>query len=119
MARSAGRATFRLPATSSTALRKQADQPAANNCSGFVPVVALPGVESFTSRRPSELRDAPSRPPVVCVFAVYRTLLTWDIAISFRVTDGFWQLKSARRYRRSLRTLQLAIWIGNELMLGR
>src|SRR5262245_56170465 len=99
MARSAGSAVFLLPATSSSALRKQADQPAANSCSGLVPVVALPGVESFSSRRPSELRDAPSRPPVVCVFAVYKTLSRWDIADSLLHTFG--QLKSAREYRRT------------------
>ena len=33
----------------------------------------LPGEDSLTSRRPSPVREAPSRPPVVCVLAVYRT----------------------------------------------
>ena len=37
---------------------------------GLVPVVPVPGPVSFTSRRPSSLRDAPSRPPVVRVLAV-------------------------------------------------
>jgi hypothetical protein len=41
--------------------RKQADQPAANSCSGLVPLPGLPGDESLMSKRPSELRDAPSR----------------------------------------------------------
>ena len=35
-----------------------------------VPVPEVPGVESLTSSRPSALRAAPSRPPVVWVFAV-------------------------------------------------
>ena len=49
---------------------QQTDQPAANNCSGLVPTPAVPGVESLTSKRPSVLREAPSRPPVVWVLAV-------------------------------------------------
>ncbi|MNT77499.1 hypothetical protein D3C72_2166210 [compost metagenome] len=49
---------------------KQADQPAANNCSGFVPGPVDPGVESLISNLPSELRDSPVLPPVVCVTAV-------------------------------------------------
>ncbi|KWK76968.1 hypothetical protein WM16_11575 [Burkholderia ubonensis] len=53
---------------------KHADQPAANSCSGLVPLPALPGDESWRSRRPSELRTAPSRPPdEVWVFPVYST----------------------------------------------
>src|SRR5260221_12904556 len=68
-------AIFLLRAASAIALSKQADQPAANSCSGLVPMRADPGVESLTSRRPSELREAPfSRPPVVSVLAVCRTL---------------------------------------------
>jgi len=39
--------------------RKQADQPAANNCSGLVPPPVVPGDESLMSKRPSELRDSP------------------------------------------------------------
>ena len=62
---------------------KQADQPAANSCSGLVPPPAVPGDDSLTSRRPSELRDAPSRPPVVWVFAVYSTFSIWVMAGSF------------------------------------
>jgi len=38
-------------ATSPIALMKQADQPAANNCSGFVPVPGTPGDENLTSKR--------------------------------------------------------------------
>jgi hypothetical protein len=54
---------------------KQADQPAANSCSGFVPLPAVPGDDSAMSRRPSELRDVPSRPPdEVRVLPVYSTL---------------------------------------------
>jgi len=37
-----------------------------------------PGIDSLTSSRPSELRDAPfSRPPVVRVLAVYTTFPVW------------------------------------------
>src|SRR5258708_31844101 len=56
---------------------KQADQPAANNCSGLVPVPGTPGAENFTSKRPSSLRETPPRrPPEVWVLAVYRTLMS-------------------------------------------
>ena len=52
---------------------KQADQPAPNSCSGLVPV-PVPGDDSLMSRRPSELREAPLRPPEeVWVLPVYRT----------------------------------------------
>src|SRR5215471_335410 len=74
MARSGGRATFCWLAARAIALMKQADQPAANSCSGLVPLPTLPGDDSLTSRRPSLVREAPSRPPVVCVLAVYSTL---------------------------------------------
>src|SRR5262245_9053813 len=77
MARLPGRATFRWAAAKAIALKKHADQPAANSCSGLVPVPAAPGAESLTSRRPSDVRDAPSRPPVVWVLAVYSTFSTW------------------------------------------
>jgi len=51
--------------------------PAANNCSGLVPVPATPGAENLTSRRPSSLRETPPRrPPRVCVLAVYFTFIT-------------------------------------------
>src|SRR5713101_7462765 len=79
MARSAGSVIFILRAASPIAPSKQADQPAAKSCSGLVPLLAVPGDESLTSRRPSELRDAPSRPPVVWVLAVYSTFPTWVI----------------------------------------
>src|SRR5262245_8589737 len=103
MARSAGRATFILPAATPRALRKQADQPAAKSCSGFVPLPAAPGDVSLTSRRPSELREAPSRPPVVCVFAVYRTLSSRVMIVSF---SGYLELISAEIYRSRGRVLQ-------------
>src|SRR5580698_2592218 len=75
MATSGGRSIFFLAATIFIADRKQADQPTANNCSGFVPLPGVPGTDNFTSSRPSELRDAPfSRPPVVWALAVYITL---------------------------------------------
>jgi hypothetical protein len=49
--------------------QEEDDQPAANNCSGFVLLPGPPGTESFTSSRPSEEREEPpSRPPVVCVW---------------------------------------------------
>src|SRR5262245_45763199 len=53
---------------------KQADQPAANNCSGLVPLPLAPGLDNLMSRLPSELFETPSRPPAVCVLAVYNTL---------------------------------------------
>src|SRR5471032_1528595 len=56
--RSAGNTTFNLPAALPSAPIKQADQPAANNCSGFVPSPALPGEDSLISRRPSSLRQS-------------------------------------------------------------
>src|SRR5207253_9919503 len=77
MAASAGSLTFILLATSPIALMKQADQPAANNCSGLVPVPGTPGAENLTSKRPSSLRETPPRrPPEVWVLAVYRTFIT-------------------------------------------
>src|SRR5579872_4296893 len=87
-ATSAGSATFILLATTPIALMKQADQPAANNCSGFVPVPGAPGAENFTSKRPSSLRETPPRrPPEVWVLAVYRTMTpSWaelDVALVF------------------------------------
>src|SRR5262249_16305060 len=88
MARSAGRATFLRLAASPIALMKQADQPAANSCSGLVPPPAVPGDDSLTSRRPSELRDAPSRPPVVWAFAVGAARnLSLESGIAFHARD--------------------------------
>src|SRR5580700_7358767 len=76
-AASAGSLTFILLATTPIALMKQADQPAANNCSGLGPIPGTPGVENFTSKRPSSLRETPPRrPPEVWVLAVYRTFIT-------------------------------------------
>jgi hypothetical protein len=84
---------FIFRAASPIAPSKQADQPAANNCSGLVPMPAVPGVESLMSRWPSELRDTPcSRPPAVWVLPVYRSfsfggklgcLSRWFIACFF------------------------------------
>src|SRR5262245_15562149 len=85
MARAAGKLIFRLWATCAIALSKQADQAAANSCSGLVPIRAEPGVESLMSRRPSELREAPlSRPPVVRVLAVYTSFPLLFIVHSFQ-----------------------------------
>src|SRR5229473_387338 len=76
IAASGGSLTFILLATTPIALMKQADQPAANNCSGLVPVPGTPGAENLTSKRPSSLREMPPRrPPDVWVLAVYRTLM--------------------------------------------
>src|SRR5712672_4722365 len=72
-----------LRAANSIAESKHADQPAAKSCSGLVPVPGLPGRDSLTSRRPSELRDMPARPPVVWAFAVYSTFSSWFITFSF------------------------------------
>src|SRR5512145_1066446 len=44
---------------------------------GLVPASGFPEVESLTSRRPSSLREAPSRPPVVWAVAVYSTFSSW------------------------------------------
>jgi hypothetical protein len=69
--RSTGRENCRLRAASPIALSKQVDQAAASSCSGLVPMRAEPGIESSTSKRPSEPRDTPwSRPPVVRTLAV-------------------------------------------------
>src|SRR3984893_9005473 len=74
-ATSVGSVTFILLATSPIALMKQADHPAANNCSGLVPVPGTPGAENVTSKRPSSLLDTPPRrPPEVWVLAVYLTV---------------------------------------------
>src|SRR5688572_21464649 len=94
MARSAGRATLRWLAASPMALMKQADQPAANSCSGLVPPPVPPGADSLTSRRPSELREAPSRPPVVWAWAVYKTFSMCDMTCSFKGCDD----PAARRH---------------------
>src|SRR6202162_5970455 len=77
-ATSVGSVTFILLATTPIALMKQADQPAANNCSGLVPVPGTPGAEKLTSKRPSLLRETPPRrPPEVWVLAVYLTFMTF------------------------------------------
>src|ERR1700749_4254681 len=74
---SAGSLTFILLATSPIALMKQVDQPAANNCSGLVPVPGTTGDENLTSKRPSSRRETPPRrPPEVWVLAVYGTFMT-------------------------------------------
>src|SRR6476620_3334305 len=72
-----------LRAANSIADSKHADQPAAKSCSGLVPVPGLPGRDSLTSRRPSELRDIPARPPVVWAFAEYSTLSSRFISPAF------------------------------------
>src|SRR4029077_15520047 len=59
------------------------DQPAAKSCSGLAPAPGLPGRDSLTSRRPSELRDMPTRPPVVWTFAVYSTFSSRFISPAF------------------------------------
>src|SRR4051795_128030 len=79
MAKSDGSFTFILCAASPIAFSKEADQPAPNNCSGFVPTPGPPGLENCTSRWPSELRDAPSRPPVVWTLAVWSSFSSWLI----------------------------------------
>lgn len=76
----AGSATFMLFATRPMAPMKQADQPAPNSCSGLVPTPAEPGRDSLMSRRPSELRAVPSRPPSVRVLPVYSANLAFGKA---------------------------------------
>src|ERR1700680_2131847 len=91
MLNSLGSAIFLLRAANAIALSKQADQPAANSCSGLVPMRAEPGAESLMSRRPSELREAPfSRPPVVLVLAVYTT---FGISLMVHSFFGLWSLR--------------------------
>src|SRR5271169_4979794 len=88
-----------LRAANSIAESKHADQPAAKSCSGLVPVPGLPGRESLTSRRPSELRDMPVRPPVVWAFAVYSTFSSRFITSSFMkslVHQEPWRLDALR-----------------------
>src|ERR1700722_6796289 len=75
-----------LRAANSIADSKHADQPAAKSCSGLVPAPGLPGRDRLTSRRPSELRDIPERPPVVWAFAVYSTFSSRFISPSFIFT---------------------------------
>src|ERR1700726_598100 len=77
-----------LRAANSIAESKHADQPAAKSCSGLVPVPGLPGRDSLTSRRPSELRDMPARPPVVWALAVYSTLSSRLMTVLLLMDDG-------------------------------
>ena len=49
-------------------------QPAANNCSGLVPLPAEPRARQPDLQAAVVAREAPSRPPVVWVLAVYKTL---------------------------------------------
>ncbi len=65
-----GQGDLRLGGGKPIAPMKQADQPAANSCSGLVPAPDEPGEDSLMSSRLSELRAAPSRPPVVWVLPV-------------------------------------------------
>src|SRR5476649_854658 len=84
-----------LRAANSIAESKHADQPAAKSCSGLVPVSGLPGRESLTSRRPSELCEIPERPPVVWAFAVYSTFSSRFISSSFMKSPGADALRSS------------------------
>src|SRR5690348_17864884 len=77
-----------LRAANSIADSKHADQPAAKSCSGLVPVPGLPGRDSLTSRRPSELRDMPARPPELWALAVYSTFSSRFIASSLMKSSG-------------------------------
>src|SRR5438046_222527 len=86
-----------LRAANSIADSKHADQPAANSCSGLVPVPGLPGRDSLTSRRPSELRDMPERPRVVCAFAVYSTFSSRFMTSSFMRTAIARKRRGTRR----------------------
>ncbi|MNR61316.1 hypothetical protein D3C85_1830420 [compost metagenome] len=67
MLESAGSFKFRFAADLLIAPKKHADQPAASSCSGLVPSPFAPGEVSLMSKRPSELFEKPSRPPVVIV----------------------------------------------------
>src|ERR1700722_6624723 len=104
MLTSAGSAIFRLRAASAIAFAKEADQPAANSCSGLVPMRAEPGVESLTSSRPSRLREAPfSRSPVVLVLAVYTT---FAIRLMVRFLEVIVRAGGGRRARCARRHFQ-------------
>ena len=64
-------------ATTSMELMKQADQPAANSCSGLVPPPGPPislGGFRCTSTWPSSVTACPDRPPVAVARAVYSGL---------------------------------------------
>src|SRR5258707_13402278 len=52
-------------------------------------------VRLLTSRRPSELRDIPARPPVVWAFAVYSTFSSRFITSSFMKSPGLGALRSS------------------------
>jgi hypothetical protein len=56
---------FAMPAAARIALPKQAEWPAPNSCSGFVPGPFEPGGDIARSIFPSALIDLPSRPAVV------------------------------------------------------
>src|SRR5580658_7337945 len=98
MATSAGRAILFLRASSFIALRKHADQPAANNCSGLLPLPGLPGAESLTSRLPSEVRDAPpSRLDCIDIWRNSHVIRTWSAFIG-----GLFVLLSAEIHIRNV-----------------
>src|SRR6266404_9961284 len=81
MAKFAECTTFILPAKIFIRDRKQADQPVANNCSGLVPLPGAPGVGSLMSRRPSEVREAPTSQPLWReLWPGTRTLPNWFMA---------------------------------------
>src|SRR6476469_9712109 len=101
-----------LRAANSIADSKHADQPAAKSCSGLVPVPGLPGRDSPTSRRPSELRDMPARPPVVWTFAVYSTFS------SRFTTSSFYEEPRRRDALRSSVAIGEVAWLGTEMLCG-
>jgi hypothetical protein len=57
------------------ALMKQADRPAANNCSGLVPVPGTPGAENLTSKATRITAGDSAAPSEVRVLAAYRTVM--------------------------------------------
>src|SRR3954464_70347 len=112
-----------LRAANSIADSKHADQPAAKSCSGLVPVPGLPGRDSLPSRRPSELRDMPPRPPVVWAFAVYSTFSSRFMTSSFTwvMVLVVWrprQTDSAIVRRSQIREVGKQIDVGPDLVPG-
>src|ERR1700741_4411429 len=101
-----------LRAANSIADSKHADQPAAKSCSGLVPVPGLPGRDSLTSRRPSELRDMPAHPPLVWAFAVYSTFSSRFITSSF-----IEEIRRLDSLRSSVAIAKVA-WLGTEMLCG-
>src|SRR5262249_11945646 len=77
---SAGRrATFARPAAAPIAPPTQADEPAANSCSGLVPGPFEPGGDRVRLILPSGLVALPSRPAVALAVSEARMLMALSV----------------------------------------